>query len=83
MGASPRVRPERLALKLGQVREKLGLTQVEIAVELSDKAVVVTDKDISKWEKGERDPSLVVVLRYSRLIKVPMEVFADDKLDLP
>ena len=83
MGASPRVRPVRLAAKLAIVRAKLGITQPELAEALSDNKVVVSKQDISKYEKGERDPSLVILLRYSRLARVQMEIFADDKLDLP
>jgi transcriptional regulator with XRE-family HTH domain len=83
MGASPRVRPQRLASKLSLVRTKLGLTQAEMAEALSNTKVAVSDRDISKYEKGKRDPSLVILLRYSRLARVKMEIFADDDLDLP
>lgn len=32
---------------------------------------------------GEREPSLIVLLRYARLAGVSMDVLADDGLDLP
>ena len=83
MGSSPRIRPERLAAKLVFVRAKLGFTQLEMANALSDSKVVVSDRDISKYEKGKRDPSLIILLRYSRLAKIKLEIFADDDLDLP
>jgi DNA-binding XRE family transcriptional regulator len=80
---SPRKRPARLGEKLLAVREKLGYTMVDMADMLSDDEVYVYKQDVHKFEKNERDPSLIILLRYSRLGKVPMEVFADDRLDLP
>lgn len=82
MGASPRIRPSRLASKLLWARTRLRLTQTDLANQLSDHKVVVSYKDVSKYEKGEREPSLIVLLRYARLVDTPMEVFADDELDM-
>jgi transcriptional regulator with XRE-family HTH domain len=83
MGSFPRIKPSRLAEKLTLVRGRLGFTQAEMAEALSDKKFAVNYKDISRFEKGDREPSLMILLRYSRLAKVKMEIFADDSQDLP
>jgi len=38
---------------------------------------------VSNFELGTREPDLIVVLKYARLAKVPMEILVDDKLKLP
>lgn len=38
---------------------------------------------ISEFERGLREPPLLVLLQYARLIRVPMETLVDDDLDLP
>jgi hypothetical protein len=38
---------------------------------------------ISAYERGLREPSLEIVLKYARLAGVQMEVLVDDALDLP
>jgi DNA-binding XRE family transcriptional regulator len=71
--------PRKLAAKLAQIRERLELSQSEIASKLG-----VRDRaSISGYERGEREPPLPVLLEYARLGKVPMETLVDDKLDLP
>jgi len=37
---------------------------------------------ISEYEIGKREPDLIILLRYAKLARLPMEVFADDKLEL-
>ena len=82
MGAS-RQRPDRLGEKLAAVRDKSGLSLADLATRLSDDNASVSRTDIYKFEIGQRDPSLIILLRYARFSKVKMEIFADDKLDLP
>ncbi|HJR07529.1 MAG TPA: helix-turn-helix transcriptional regulator [Pyrinomonadaceae bacterium] len=47
----------------------------------------ITDRlnrdDISKYERGVREPSLIVILRYARVAGVCLDVLVDDDLDLP
>jgi transcriptional regulator with XRE-family HTH domain len=38
---------------------------------------------VSGYELGTREPSLVVLLRYARLARVPVDYLLDDELDLP
>ncbi|MDQ3803982.1 MAG: helix-turn-helix domain-containing protein [Acidobacteriota bacterium] len=44
---------------------------------------MIDAKHVSKFELGEREPSLLVLLRYARLAGVSIDVLADDELDLP
>jgi transcriptional regulator with XRE-family HTH domain len=79
-----RNRPKRLAEKLLQIREALGLSQREIAERLSERAgVKITSKNISKYERDKSVPFIEVVLAYARLANVEMNQIVDDDLDLP
>ena len=82
MGRKPRVKPERLAEKLRTIRDALGLSQGELVKRL-EAGDLIDAKHVSKFELGEREPSLIVLLRYARLAGVSMDVLADDELDLP
>jgi transcriptional regulator with XRE-family HTH domain len=82
MGTNPRVRPKRLAEKLRRIRESLGLTQSELLRRL-DIEELATQSKISEFESGRRDPSLLILLQYSRLAGVHMEDLVDDETDLP
>ena len=77
-----RQRPERLAEKLRQIRLFLGLSQPELLRRLGAEDLIVYSQ-ISGFESGQREPSLLILLRYARLAGVPTEVLIDDKLDLP
>lgn len=77
-----RQKPERLAEKLRQVRLSLALSQTELLRRL-DAEDLLAYSQISEFETGRREPSLLVLLRYSRLAGVPTEVLIDDALDLP
>jgi hypothetical protein len=44
---------------------------------------LATQSKISEFESGKRDPSLLILLQYSRLAGVHMEDLVDDKTDLP
>jgi transcriptional regulator with XRE-family HTH domain len=82
MGTNPRVRPKRLAEKLRYIRESLHLTQSELLRRL-DIEGLATQSKISEFESGRRDPSLLILLQYSRLAGVHMEDLVDDETDLP
>lgn len=82
MGRKARDKPERLAEKLRAVREAFGLSQGELVRQL-DAGELIDAKHVSKFELGEREPSLLVLLRYARLAGVTIDVLADDELNLP
>jgi transcriptional regulator with XRE-family HTH domain len=70
---------KRLAAKLLQIREQLGLSQTEIVERLG----LQTDHTlISMYEHNKRQPPLNVLLAYARLAGVPVEQIIDDSLDL-
>ena len=82
MGYKPRRRPAKLGKKLARIRKELGLSQNEMIRRLG-----FTDElrqsHISGFELGTREPSLIVLLRYARVVCVTMEALVDDGLDLP
>ena len=82
MGTKARQRPERLAEKLLQIRLGLGLSQSELLrrLELED---FISYKKISDYERGEREPSLLILLQYARAAGVCVDVLIDDQLHLP
>ena len=77
-----RPKPERLAEKLRQIRLALGLSQTEMLKRLGLEEEMQYAR-ISEYETGQREPSLLTLLAYSRAAGVHMEVLADDALDLP
>jgi transcriptional regulator with XRE-family HTH domain len=82
MGRTSREKPARLAEKLVQIREALGLSQNEILSRLGLTERLNRD-DISKYERGVREPSLPVLLRYARAAGISTDYLIDDDLDLP
>lgn len=78
----PRQRPERLAEKLKAIRAALALSQTEIVRALQAEDLIVASQ-VAQFEAGRREPSLIVLLRYARLAGVPLDVLADDALELP
>lgn len=83
MGRSRRPRPTRLAAKLRHIRTALGLTQQQMFERLGETRTPLYRGHIGEYETGQREPPMLVVLRYSRVAGVPMDVLVDDDLDLP
>jgi len=82
MGRASREVPKRLGEKLLQIRTALGLSQDGMLRRLG------LDEDygrhyISGFETGEREPSLQVLLRYSKVSKVWINALVDDEVNLP
>lgn len=82
MGKRPRMRQERLAGKLLQVRTALGLSQTDMLRRLGFEEVL-DYKRISEYELGKNEPPLAVLLSYARAAGVCVDVLIDDELDLP
>jgi transcriptional regulator with XRE-family HTH domain len=82
MGTRAREAPARLAEKLVQIREALDLSQ-DGMIRRMGVTEKITREDVSKYERGVRQPSLLVVLEYARAADVAMEVLVDDSLQLP
>jgi transcriptional regulator with XRE-family HTH domain len=83
MGRSQRPRPARLGEKLRQIRLSLDLTLEQIIERLEYKDSPIYPTNISGMERGEREPPLLLLLAYARLIGVSTDVLIDDALDLP
>lgn len=82
MGTKPRRKPERLAEKLRQIRVAFGLSQSEMLKRLEADDLIAYN-EISKYELGLREPTLLVLLQYARVAGVDVDVLIDDELDLP
>ncbi|MDX6529571.1 MAG: hypothetical protein QOH41_1861 [Blastocatellia bacterium] len=75
-----RRKPKRLARKLLAIRQRLEVSQTEMARLLDLKQTYTV---VSSFESGRREPDLIILLRYARLARVPVENLIDDKLNLP
>jgi len=82
VGQNKRIMPAKLGEKLKTIREHLGLTGEQLVERLDCPSIRLNKGTINKYEYGLREPGIIVLLQYARLAKVPMEVLADDKLDL-
>jgi transcriptional regulator with XRE-family HTH domain len=79
---SARPRPARLAEKLLQIRNALGLSQTEMLRRLGVEDLI-DYTFISKYELDKNEPPLLVLLQYARVAGIHMEALVDDELDLP
>jgi len=79
---NPRPRPQRLAAKLLQIRERLGLSQTQMLVRLGLEDEMHYGR-ISQYENDEREPSLMTLLAYARVAGVHLEDIVADEFDLP
>ena len=82
MGHRSRQKPTRLAEKLAHIRKELGLSQNEMIRKLG-LTEELGQSHISMFELGEREPTLIVLLRYARAAGVSTDILIDDGLDLP
>ena len=73
-----RPRPQRLAEKLLQIRVSMGLSQSQIAKQIS----LVDYTVISKFELGKNEPSLMTLLAYAKLAEIPVESLIDDQINI-
>ncbi len=83
MGRAERIKPAKLAKKLKSIREFLELTYEELIKRLDCPEVPLYRANIHRYESGEREPPLPVLLRYAKLIGVSTDILIDDDLNLP
>ena len=77
-----RPRPQRLAEKLLEIRNALGLSQPGMLRRLGVEDQIDYTM-ISKYELDKNEPPLEILLQYARAAGVHMEDIVDDELDLP
>lgn len=82
MGRASRIKPERLAEKLLNIRQALNLSQSEMLSRLGYEQELSANH-ISKFELGKHEPSLPVLLGYAEAAGVWIDVLVNDALDLP
>lgn len=82
MGRRRRERPRRLAVKLRQIRDRLGLSQMGMirAMGLEDR---LTKSEVSAFERGTHEPSLLLLLSYCEAANVYLDALVRDEVDLP
>ena len=83
MGSASRIKPEKLGEKLIAIRAQFGDSFTQMAERLSDKKITVLRTDVSRYEKGLREPSLLILLRYAKLGKTTLDTLADDEIEFP
>ena len=75
-----RRKPKKLARKLLTIRQRLGVSQTEMAKLLK---LEISYTAVSAYELGNREPDLLTLLNYARLVGVSMETLVDDKIRWP
>lgn len=74
--------PLNLSRKLKEIRIRADLSKTAMIRALKYKASPLYPSDISQFERGERQPSFLLLMAYSKFRGVPMSVLADDDLTL-
>lgn len=74
--------PKRLGAKLVLIRNSLALSQNQMLWHLGIDEEY-TREEISAYERGVRMPPLHVLLKYSKAVRVWVNVLIDDELELP
>ncbi len=81
MGKKSRPKPEKLAAKLLKIRTDVGLSQDDFIERLGLQGVLVS-ASVSQYERGVREPSYIVLLKYAKFAKVSTDYLIDDELEL-
>lgn len=77
MGTRSRPKPEHLAKKLKMIRLSLKLSQNELIERLGVEEEIVRST-ISAFERGVREPSYLLLLKYARLAGISTDILIDD-----
>lgn len=88
MGTKRRPQPSRLPEKLRKIRAVLGLTQEQIVERLTYYKSPLYPSQISLFEQGKREPPVLLLLHYARLISITgrgefLEAILDDEMEIP
>lgn len=83
MGSASRAKPEKLGEKLLKIRQGFEYSFTQMANKLSDERISIRRTDVQRFEIGTREPSLIILLRYARLVNVSTDLLIDDEQDLP
>ena len=78
-GSRKRPVPKLLAKKLKRIRERLGVGQAEMARLLGNTPAPPDGGMVSRFERGEREPNLFVILEYGNLAKINPVLIIDDQ----
>ena len=84
MGSSKRLdkhAPKRLGEKLLKIRESFGDSQAAFLERLGNPEAIL-QTSISAYEKGKREPPLLILLKYAKLAKISTDVLIDDSLEI-
>ena len=79
---NPRPRPLRLAQKLLQIRNGLGISQPQMQERLGLGDTMHYGR-IYEFEQDKREPSLITLLVYALAASVHLEDIVDDDFELP
>lgn len=83
MGRATRHTPKRLAEKLALIRKSLNIETLEEMISaLGVDEVRLYRSTILEYERGNREPPLIVLLRYSELAGVTINDLVDDGVDV-
>jgi transcriptional regulator with XRE-family HTH domain len=74
-----RRKPKKLARKLLTIRQKLGVSQTEMAKLLK---LEISYTAVSAYELGTREPDLLTLLQYARVAEISTDALIDDKLNV-
>ena len=74
--------PANLSAKLLRIRHTLGLSQSQLLRHMSAQHSHTAAR-ISEYESGTRTPSLLILMAYARVARVPLEILIDDDAFLP
>jgi transcriptional regulator with XRE-family HTH domain len=77
-----RAMPKKLGKKMKQIRLRLGMSQREIVEVLNYTATPLRASQISQYEQGQREPTMMLVLAYARLARISVESLIDDRMKL-
>ena len=78
MGRQRRPTPRLLAKKLRAIRAHLEIGQAEMARRLGKVAGNPDGAMVSRFERGQREPNLLVIVAYAKAVGIPADPIIDD-----